>query len=65
MVFNLDEHLKYFRDNLRAIKKGAKDKGYKVDFDRIIKLDKRRTKIKKRIEELRRIKNIISNSMKK
>lgn len=49
--------IKFIRENLEDVKKGVKDKGVKVDIDKIVKLDKERRKMIQEVEELKAEKN--------
>jgi seryl-tRNA synthetase len=52
--------IKFIRENPDVVKKAAENKGYKVDIDKLLVLDKDRRKILTEVEELRTKQNIIS-----
>jgi seryl-tRNA synthetase len=52
--------IKFIRENPDVVKKAAENKGYKVDIDRLLELDKDRRKLLTEVEELRTKQNIIS-----
>ncbi|MBR0431309.1 serine--tRNA ligase [Candidatus Saccharibacteria bacterium] len=56
--------VKFIRENLDLVKKSAKEKGYKVDVEEIIRLDDERKKELARVEDLRRRRNEIAAKMK-
>lgn len=45
--------IKFIRENKKLVEKGAKDKGYKIDVDKILELDEKRRKLQKEIEDLK------------
>ncbi len=49
--------IKFIRENLDEMKKGVKNKGVKVDIDKIVKLDKERRKLIQETENLKAEKN--------
>ncbi len=49
--------IKFIRENLDLVEKGVKNKGAKVDIDKIVKLDKERRKLIQEIESLKAEKN--------
>ena len=49
--------VKFIRDNLELVKKSTKEKGYKIDIEKILTLDDKRKKELARVEELRRQRN--------
>ena len=56
--------VKFIRENLDLVEKSAKEKGYKIDVQEVIKLDDARKKKLTRVEELRRERNEIAAKMK-
>jgi seryl-tRNA synthetase len=54
--------IKFIRENTAVVKKAAENKGYKVDIDRLLKVDEERRKLLSQVEELRTKQNIISNT---
>lgn len=45
--------IKFIRENLDKVKKGAKDKGYQVNFDKLLKLDEERRSLIEKVDSLR------------
>ncbi|MBR3329268.1 serine--tRNA ligase [Candidatus Saccharibacteria bacterium] len=56
--------VKFIRDNLELVKKSTKEKGYKIDIEKILTLDDKRKKELARVEELRRQRNENAAKMK-
>jgi len=54
----------FIRNNLELVKKSAKEKGYKVDVDAVLKLDDERKSILKVVEEKRKARNDVTAQMK-
>ena len=52
--------IKYIRENPEKVKKGAEDKGVKVDIGRVLELDEERRKMLVEIEQKRAERNQIS-----
>ncbi|OGZ18555.1 MAG: serine--tRNA ligase [Candidatus Nealsonbacteria bacterium RBG_13_42_11] len=52
--------IKFIRENPDIVKQGAKNKGYDVDIDRLLELDKRRREILQALEDMRAKKNKVS-----
>ncbi len=57
--------IKFIRDNAEKVKKGAKDKNFEVDIDRLLELDSRRRDLQYRVEQLRKRRNEVSQSIPK
>lgn len=55
--------LKFIRSETDAVKEAAKNKGEKVDIDRIIELDKKRREIIGEVEKLKAEKNVASEKI--
>lgn len=55
--------IKFIRNNPDAVKKGAKDKGVKVDIDRLLEVDKKRREIIQAVEDMRAKKNVASDQI--
>ena len=45
--------IKFIRENLKAVKEGAKNKNVKVDLDRLLELDEQKRKLQHEIDEMR------------
>lgn len=56
--------MKFIRENLALVEKSAKEKGYNIDVQEVIKLDDERKKQLGAVEELRRKRNEIAGKMK-
>lgn len=56
--------VKFIRENLDLVEKSAKEKGYKIDIQEVLKLDDARKEQLTRVEELRRERNEIAAKMK-
>ena len=56
--------MKFIRENLDLVEKSAKEKGYKIDVQEVLKLDDERKKTLVRVEDLRRQRNEIAAKMK-
>lgn len=56
--------INYIRENSDAVKKAAHDKNIDVDIDRVLDLDRERREAKTKLDDLRRKKNEIAESMK-
>lgn len=56
--------MKFIRENLELVKKSAKEKGYKIDIQEVIKLDDARKEKLAQVEDLRRERNEIAAKMK-
>ena len=54
--------IKYIRENLKDVTESAKNKGYTVDFDLLLKLDDERRALLSEVETLRTSQNKISNN---
>lgn len=52
--------IKFIRENLEKVKEGAKNKGYEIDFERLIKIDEERKNLLVEIEDLRSKRNQLS-----
>lgn len=52
--------LRFIRENLELVKEGAKNKGEKVDLDRLISLDSKRREILQEVEQLKNQRNTSS-----
>jgi len=57
--------IKFIRENSKKVKTGAHNKGYEVDVDKIIELDKKHRQLLQSVEELRAQKNEISGEIPK
>jgi seryl-tRNA synthetase len=51
--------INFIRQNLEKVKNGAKNKGYEVDFEKLLKLDDERRELIVKIDELRAMRNKI------
>ncbi|MCL5093841.1 MAG: serine--tRNA ligase [Patescibacteria group bacterium] len=56
--------INFIRENKEIVEKSAKDKGFRVDIDKLIKIDDRRRKLLTEIENLRTEQNKISKGIK-
>ena len=56
--------IKYIRDNFELVKKSTKEKGYKVDFKKLLELDDKRKMELSKVELLRQRRNEIASEMK-
>ena len=56
--------INYVRENLNLVEKSSQEKGYKIDFKSLLKLDDDRRELLQKVEELRKQKNEIAASMK-
>ncbi len=56
--------IKYIRENKEIIKKAVKDKGIKLDLDKLLEIDEKRVKLLQEIEELNSQKNKLNEEMK-
>lgn len=56
--------IQYIRDNPEVVRAKSKQKGYDIDVDQLLGFDKKRRELLTRIEELRRERNTIADSMK-
>ncbi|TSC90812.1 MAG: seryl-tRNA synthetase [Candidatus Berkelbacteria bacterium Licking1014_96] len=56
--------IKFIRENLKKVEEGAKNKGYKVDFKKLIDLDDRRKELIQKIDGLRAEQKKIDQSQK-
>ncbi len=56
--------VKFIRENLELVEKSAKEKGYKIDVNEVLKTDDERRKILVEVEELRRGRNEVAAKMK-
>jgi len=54
--------IKYIRDNLKEVKKATQDKGYKIDFEKLLRLNDERRKIIQEIDELRAQRNKLTKN---
>jgi seryl-tRNA synthetase len=55
--------IQYIRDNAETVKTKTKQKGYDVDVDKLLSLDKERKELLQQIEEKRRERNAFSSSI--
>ncbi len=53
--------IKFIRQNLQKIKTACQNRGVKIDFDKLLKLDQKRRELIKKIEKLRREKKLNKN----
>ncbi|MBR3230441.1 serine--tRNA ligase [Candidatus Saccharibacteria bacterium] len=56
--------IKFIRDNLELVEKSTKEKGYKIDIQKVLALDEKRRQELARVEELRRQRNENAAKMK-
>lgn len=56
--------VKFIRDNLELVDKSTKEKGYKIDVQKILELDDERKKVLVEVEDLRRERNEVAAKMK-
>lgn len=56
--------INFIRANLEKVKRSAKEKGYKIDIDEVLRLDDERKTLLKEVEKLRTEKNAIATQMK-
>lgn len=56
--------VKFIRENLELVGESAREKGYKIDVDKILELDDKRKKVLTEVEELRRRRNEAAAQMK-
>lgn len=56
--------LRFIREQSDRVKKGAADKGYSVDIDRLLKVDEERREILQKVEFLRKRRNELSDAAK-
>ncbi|MCQ2049751.1 MAG: hypothetical protein MJZ22_01955, partial [Candidatus Saccharibacteria bacterium] len=56
--------INFIRENLDLVEKSANEKGYKVNFSDLLKLDDDRKSVLKEVEDLRRERNEIASQMK-
>lgn len=56
--------VKFIRENLELVEKSAREKGYKIDIQEVLKLDDNRKTILTEVEELRRRRNEVAAQMK-
>ena len=56
--------MKFIRENLGLVEKSAKEKGYKINVQEVLKLDDKRKELLRQVEELRRQRNEIAAKMK-
>lgn len=54
--------LDFLRNNLKKVEEGAKNKGYQIDFRKILEIDKKRRDLIKEIDELRAKKNKLTKN---
>ncbi len=57
--------IKYIREHLEEVKRGVAAKGFKIDFEKIIKLDEERRKLQKEVDAMRARKNQASDKIPK
>lgn len=57
--------IKFIENNIELVKKGAKDKNFNLDIDKLLELNKKRKSILKDLENLKAIKNRISKEIPK
>jgi seryl-tRNA synthetase len=55
--------IKFIRENPDKVKAGAKNKGYDVDIDRFLEVDKKRREVIQALEDMRAKKNIASKKI--
>jgi len=55
--------IKYIRENIKEVKKAAKDKSVVVNIDELIKLDDKRKKLQQKIDKLRGERKAISKNL--
>lgn len=56
--------VKFIRDNLKLVEKSTKEKGYKTDIAKVIRLDDKKKEILAEVEALRKQRNEIAGKMK-
>ena len=56
--------VKFIRENLALVEKSAKEKGYKIDVQEVVRLDDERKKELAKVEELRKLRNETAAKMK-
>lgn len=56
--------INYVRENVEAVKKGIKDKGYNIDLDHVLTLDQKRRELSGQVDALRQKRNEIAGQMK-
>ena len=56
--------VKFIRENLDLVKKSAREKGYKIDVEEVLKVDDERKKVLAEAEKLRQKRNEIAGKMK-
>ena len=56
--------INYIRENLKLVETSSKEKGYKIDFKKLLKLDDSRRELLQQVEDLRKQKNDVATSMK-
>ena len=56
--------IKYIRENQKIIKDAIKNKGIKLDLDKLLEVDEKRVKLLQEIEELNSQKNKLNEEMK-
>ena len=56
--------VKFIRENLDLVEKSTKEKGYKIDVSKVLKLDDERKTVLSRVEALRQKRNEIASKMK-
>lgn len=56
--------INFIRENIKKVKKAAKDKGYDVDIDKLVKVDDKRRGLIEKVEKLREDQNKLSRGLK-
>lgn len=56
--------IQFIRDNPEVVKTKTEHKGYKIDIDKLLDLDKERKSLLQQVEELRRVRNENTNKIK-
>ena len=56
--------INFVRENLKLVETSSKEKGYKIDFKKLLKLDDSRRELLQQVEDLRKQKNDVAASMK-
>jgi len=56
--------INFIRENINTVKKAAKDKGYAVDIDGLIKMDDKRRELIQKVEDLRTEQNKLTKGLK-
>jgi seryl-tRNA synthetase len=56
--------IKYIRENAEAVQQNAKNKGYDVSIDELLRIDTERRTLQQQADDLREKRNTIAASMK-